>query len=203
MRREGDAALTPELARELAQREGAKAVLTGELASLGTGYLLSVRLADAATGEVLAARRETASGDDDLIDAADRVSRGLRERIGESLRRVQGGQPLYQATTASLPALRKYTESARARDAGDYLRSIDLMREATHLDTTFAMAYRRLSAYLSNLAAPRAQVVAAATRAFELRERLTHEVTRSPIIPLAARPAHCRTLVVPVVAIVS
>jgi tRNA A-37 threonylcarbamoyl transferase component Bud32 len=173
MRQSATAALTPAVAQDLAQREGAKAVLTGEVVPLGSGYVVSVRLASAATGEVLAARRETASGSGDLIGAVDRVSRGLRERIGESLRRVQGGQPLYQATTASLEALRKYTEATRARDAGDYLRSLELLREAIHLDTSFAMAYRRLGAYLTNVGAPRAQIVAAVTRSFELRERLS------------------------------
>jgi tetratricopeptide (TPR) repeat protein len=172
MRLAATTALAPAVAQDIAQREGAKAVLTGEVVPLGNGYVVSVRLANAATGEVLTSRRETAPGGDDLIGAVDRVSRGLRERIGESLRRVQGGQPLDQVTTASLEALRKYTEATRARDAGELLRSLSLMREAIHLDTNFAMAYRRLGAYLTNMGAPRSQIVAALTKAFELRERL-------------------------------
>jgi tetratricopeptide (TPR) repeat protein/tRNA A-37 threonylcarbamoyl transferase component Bud32 len=172
MRQAAGAALTLAVAAELAQREGAKAVLTGEVVPLGRGYVVSVRLASAATGEVLAARRETASGGDELIGAVDRVSRGLRERIGESLRSVQGGQPLERVTTGSLEALRKYTEATGAGMSGQYMRSLDLLRQAIHLDTNFAMAYRRLGAYLRNVGAPRGQVAAAATRAFELRGRL-------------------------------
>jgi tetratricopeptide (TPR) repeat protein len=172
MRLPGDTALTQAVATELAQRDGAKAVLTGEVVPLGSGYVVSVRLTSAATGEVLAARRETASSSDELIGAVDRVSRGLRERIGESLRTVQGGQPLEQVTTASLDALRDYAEGSRAGEAGEYMRALDLLRQAIHLDTTFAMAYRRLGAYLNNIGAPRSQVVAAVTRAFNLRMRL-------------------------------
>ena len=173
MRLDADAALTPAVAQELAQREGAKAVLTGEIVPLGGEYVVSVRLANATSGEVLVARRETAAGSDDLIGAVDRVSRGLRERIGESLRTVQGGQPLFQATTASLDALRKYTEATlAAEEGGGYVRALNSLRQAIHLDTNFAMAYRRMGAYLSNMGAPRRQVVAAVATAFELRGRL-------------------------------
>ena len=172
MRVEPNTVVTPAVAEELAQREGAKAVLTGEVVPLGGEFVVSVRLANATTGEVLAARRETATGNDELIGAVDRVSRGLRERIGESLRTVQGGQPLDRVTTASLDALHKYSEGTGAYAAGDYARSFDLLRQAIHLDTNFAMAYRRLGVYLVNMAAPREQVATALTRAFELKGRL-------------------------------
>ncbi|NJD11107.1 MAG: tetratricopeptide repeat protein [Gemmatimonadetes bacterium] len=172
MRRAADTVLTQELAEELARREGAKAVLTGEVVPLGGGYVVSVRLLGAGTNQVLTARRETAAGSEELIAAVDRVSRGLRERIGESLRSVQGGQPLEQVTTASLDALRDYSEGTRAYEAGEFMRGLDLLRRAIHTDTTFAMAYRRLGAYLNNIGTPRRQVVAVISRAFELRERL-------------------------------
>src|SRR5437764_1078542 len=73
--------LDPALARDLAQREGAKAVVHGQIDPLGRGYVVSAELVGAADGAQLAAVRETARDDGAIIDAVDRLSRRLRERI--------------------------------------------------------------------------------------------------------------------------
>jgi TolB-like protein len=49
------------LARELAQREGLKAVLTGDVSPAGSGYVLTASLVAPATGEMLVSERATAS----------------------------------------------------------------------------------------------------------------------------------------------
>jgi tetratricopeptide (TPR) repeat protein len=172
MQRAPNTTLTPAVAQELAQREGAKGLLTGEVVSVGNGYVVTARLMNAATGEVLTAQRATAESPDAVVGAVDQVSRGLRERIGESLRRVQGGRPLEAVTTASLEALQKYVRALAAGRTGEGERSVELLREAIHLDTNFAMAYRVLGAGMVNFSAPRELIVQAVTRAFELRERL-------------------------------
>src|SRR5438552_14404286 len=75
------------LARELAQREGAKAVVHGQVDPLGRGYVVSAELVSAADGAALVSVRETAQDDGAIIAAVDRLSGRLRERIGESLKR--------------------------------------------------------------------------------------------------------------------
>src|SRR5256886_8535307 len=50
--------------------------------------------------------------------------------------------------------------------------AISLLREATALDTGFAMAYRKLGVVLANSGAAREQVLAATRNAFEHRDRL-------------------------------
>ena len=69
----------------LAQREGVPAIVAGEIDAVGRSYLVSAKIVSASTGEVLAAVRESAASDAELIPALDRLSRALRERIGESL----------------------------------------------------------------------------------------------------------------------
>jgi tetratricopeptide (TPR) repeat protein len=161
------------LAREVAQREGIKAVVTGQIDPVGKGYVLSASLVAAADGTVLAAVRETAEDDRALIRAIDGLSRSLRERIGESLRTIRADQPLAHVTTGSLAALRKYSQALAAVDRdGDMDRSIALLREATVLDTGFAMAYRKLSAELGNSVAPQDQVIAVTRHAYVNRGRL-------------------------------
>ena len=165
--------LDPALARELAQREGAKAVVHGQIDPLGRGYVLAADLVSAADGSVLVSMRETAQDDGAIIAAVDRLSHRLRERIGESLRTIRASDPLEQVTTASLDALRKYSQAVKANDAGDYGRAVSGLEEAIRLDTTFAMAYRKLAVILTNTGASPSRVAEAATQAFRHRERLT------------------------------
>src|SRR6267378_5159637 len=172
MGRKSGTALDVTLARELAQREGAKAVVHGEIDPVGRSYVLSADLVSAADGTVLVTLRENARDNGAIIEAVDRLSRRLRERIGESLKTIRASEPLEQVTTGSLEALRRYTEGVRAEDGGDVESAISLLTEATALDTGFAMAYRKLAVVLDNSGASREQVVAATRKAFEHRDRL-------------------------------
>jgi len=161
------------LARELAQREGAKAVVHGQIDPLGRGYVVSAELVSAADGAALVSVRENAQDDGAIIAAVDRLSHRLRERIGESLKTIRASDPLEQVTTRSLEALRKYSQGVRASDAVDMTRAVTLLEEAIALDTTFAMAYRKLAVVLSNAGGAQSRIAAAATQAFRHRDRLT------------------------------
>ena len=164
--------LTALVAREVAERSGAGAVVTGEISTLGSGYVLSVRLVGTKDGATLLAVRETADGASGLIAAVDRLSKKVREGIGESLRSIRGGEPLEDVTTRSLEALRKYSQADQTANLGDESRAVVLLKDAIRLDSSFAMAYRRLAALLGNTGANLSDQVAAARRAFELRDRL-------------------------------
>ena len=173
MRRPTHGLLDRELAREVAQRRGVKAVVTGEIGAAGPGYLLSAAVISAADGRVLTAVRTTSPDDAHLIAALDELSARLRERIGEPVSRVQSTPPLAQVTTGSLEALRKYSGALRTGwEAGDYERAITLLQEATAIDTGFASGFRLLGlAILVNNGA-RSQTIDAMTRAYLHRGRL-------------------------------
>jgi tetratricopeptide (TPR) repeat protein len=173
MMRDPDELLTAELAREVAQREGLKAVLAGEVLSVGSGFAISSRLVQASTGDVLWAKRERASSEDEIMGAVDRLSAGLRERVGESLRSIRAEPPPWRYSTASLEALRKYTEAERLNDQGDFRTAIALLEEAIGLDSTFAMAYRKLGIVLGNTGGDLDRRYNAYAKAYELRDRLT------------------------------
>jgi hypothetical protein len=174
MERRPDATLDLTLATEVAAREGAAAIVAGEINPVGRGFLLSVRLLGAKDGQQLASVRETARDTAAVITAIDRLSKRLRERVGESYRSLQRGQPLERVTTSSLEALRKYSQGTRAIDlSGDEARGVTLLREAVALDTGFAMAYRKLGAILTNRSLERPRAVDALTRAYNHRDRLT------------------------------
>jgi eukaryotic-like serine/threonine-protein kinase len=166
--------LDAELARELALREGIKAVVVGEVNRGGAGYLLSASLVAAGDGAVLATFRENAADSTHVLAAVDRLSKKLRERIGESLRTIRSNRPLAAVTTPSLEALRKYTHGVDAldREVDDEL-GIALLREAIAIDSMFGMAWRKLAVAYSNSGVGRERVVEAATRAYGLRDRMT------------------------------
>ena len=172
MQRPVGVTLTPSLAREIAERQGVKAVVTGQIDPVGKGYMLSASLVSAADGRTLTAVREGADGDGELLPAIDRLSKKLRERIGESLVSIRANPSLEDVTTGSLEALRKYSEALRLDEQERYPEAIALLQEAVALDSGFAMAWRKLAVILGNTSAPASRQLAAATAAYRHRERL-------------------------------
>jgi tetratricopeptide (TPR) repeat protein len=145
MQRAPDLALDDSIAREIAVRQGVKAVVTGSVTRVAGRYTFTAQLVGAERGDLLTALRETAPDSTDIIAAVDRLSGGLRRRMGESLRSIESTQRLAEVTTSSLPALRAYTTALRAINGGDRTRGIQLLETAVSLDTGFASAYRSLS----------------------------------------------------------
>jgi tetratricopeptide (TPR) repeat protein len=163
-----------QLAREIATREGLKAIVDGEIMSLGGNYVLSARLMSTQNGEVLASFSENARDSSQIIPAIGKLSKDLRGKVGESLKRVQSAPPLEQVTTGSLEALKKYVQGSRAiRSEGQFAKGVSLLEEAIAIDTSFAMAYRRLATELNNQGGQRARATALMQKAFDHRDRLS------------------------------
>jgi tetratricopeptide (TPR) repeat protein len=165
-------ALPPQKVQELAEREGAKAFVVGDIARLGAGYQLVARVVATKDGSEQLIARATAKNDAELIGALEDVGRTLRKGIGESLRSVGDTPPLAKVTTASLPALRTYTAAHRAEGLGDRPQAIALAREAIALDSGFASAYALLYVIYSNMDSI-APATVAGERAFALSDRLS------------------------------
>ena len=139
------------LAREIATREGIRAVLDGTLLGVGGRYAIALRLMSPTSGAELASFRETASSEAEILPTVDKLAKEVRSRIGESLRNVQQTPPLEQVTTPSLEALKKYVQGSKlAAMDGEFAKGAALLDEAIALDTSFAMAYRKLGIEYSN-----------------------------------------------------
>ncbi len=183
MQRTGTQRIPSALAREIAVREGVPMVVEGRIQKVGNTYLVRAALISPADGAEQTAVQETAASEDGLIAAIGRLARRTREKLGESSSTLTALPPMERVTTTSLAALRKYTEAMRIGDAQREERSrereIALLQDAVALDSTFAMAWRRLGVRLiqpgggSFMSANREQGKAALTRAFNLRERLS------------------------------
>ncbi len=107
MQRPVESAVHYDLAREIATREGAKAVLDGEIVKLGNSYVVSTRLVSTLDGVELATFRQTADGEDSLIEALGELSRDIRGRIGESLKDIREAKPLERVVAAGAAEVRR------------------------------------------------------------------------------------------------
>ncbi len=172
MERAPDTRLDEAVAVEAAVREGIKAVVAGDVARVGGSYVFTARLVAAESGQDLVNVRESAADSTQVLDTIDRLSRRMRERMGESLGSIRASAPLDRATTTSLEALRKYSQALVAIDTGDRDLGQSLLLEAVEIDSTFAMAWRKLAVQHTSQGDD-AAARTAATRAYEFRDLLT------------------------------
>jgi serine/threonine protein kinase len=152
MTRPPDTKLTPEISREVCQRAGSKAYIGGSIASLGSQYVLGLKVVNCQNGDVLAQEQTTAAGKEKVLDTLGGAATKLRGELGESLATVQKlDVRLSEATTSSLEALKSFTLGDQKRSMNDELASIPFYERAIELDPNFAMAYARLGTVYRDL----------------------------------------------------
>lgn len=174
MSRDVKSRVDADLAHEIAVRDNIKTYLTGEVSQAGKKYIVSAKLIATKDGRVLASYRETAAGEDEIINAVDALSKKMRAKIGESLRTIRAEKPLELVSTPSLEALQKYTAGTYAIDTeNNYDAGISLLQEAIQLDTAFAMAWRKLAVAYNNADHGEELRARAIAKAYSFRERLT------------------------------
>jgi serine/threonine protein kinase len=168
-RSESDA-LSPDTAREVCQRTSGTALFSGSIATLGSQYVLGLNAMNCRTGDILAQAQVQAERKEDVLKALDQAATQLREKLGESVSSMQRADtPLEQATTASLEALKAYSQGRKLHVAGDDADAVPFHKHAIELDPHFAIAYLDLSFALGSLnqAEPARKYLA---KAFELRD---------------------------------
>jgi predicted Ser/Thr protein kinase len=168
----GNDRITVDIGRELCLRTGSKALLGGEISSLGSHYLIVVNAVACSNGDSLAKEQVEASSKEDVLKALSRAASSLRATLGESLPSVQRFDVPIEATTSSLEALKNYSMSITiGREKGD-APSIPFLKRAIELDPNFPMAYAGLAISYVNLDQP-SLALEYATKAYGLRDRVT------------------------------
>jgi eukaryotic-like serine/threonine-protein kinase len=174
MARSPDERVTKEIGREICQREGLKALLTGSIASLGSNYVITLEALNGQTGDVLVSEQVEAQSKEQVIGKVGEAATRLRQKLGESLSSIQKfDAPIQQATTSSLEAFKAYVVGQELGRKGNFAEAIPHLKRAVELDPNFAMAYVALAAFYSNEPDPSDLATAYATKAFELRDRVT------------------------------
>ncbi len=143
--------ITSDVAREIAQRAGIKAMLTGSIAGFGSQYLITVSAVNASNGETLSQIQQRAASKETVLDALGKAASDLREKLGESLASIQKfDKPLEQVTTGSLEALKAFTLGEQQHTNEEDLASIPYYERAIELDPNFAIAFAKLGVVYGN-----------------------------------------------------
>ena len=172
MSRPPDVRITSEVGREICQRNGIKAMLTGSIASLGTQYVITLEAVNAATGDTLAEEQTQAASKEQVLSALGSATSKLRGKLGESLASIQKfDKPLAEATTSSLEALKAFSLGEARHRSGEFLAAVPFYQRAVELDPNFAFAYARLGLDLGQAAQDEELGDEDVKRAFQLRGR--------------------------------
>jgi len=144
--------LTPDVTREICQRTGSKAMLTGSIAQVGKQYVIGLEAINCDNGDVLAETQTQAKNKEGVLAALDSAAVRLRSELGESLSSVQKyATPLAEVTTPSLEALKMYSLGRKTWAANGWTAPLPFYKRAVELDPNFAVAYNYMAVSYSNL----------------------------------------------------
>ena len=168
-----DERVTRDVGREICERQGIKALLSGSIASLGSHYVITLEALNARTGDPVAREQIEADSKERVLSSLGTAASNLRQKLGESLSSIKKYDvAIEQATTSSLEALKAFAMGNEARASGRPRESLTFYQRAVELDPNFAMAYARIAVFYGN----QAQVELAkeyVRKAFDLRDRVS------------------------------
>ena len=171
--------ITNQVAREICQREGEKAMIGGSIAGLGKTYAIALQATNCQSGDTLAREQTEAADKDHVLRAVATAAKGMRAKLGESLASIEKlDVPNQQVTTTSLDAFQAYALGRAQQSTGMTLAAIPFYQRATELDPNFASAHNSLGVMYGN-AGETARGMECRKKAFALvdrvseRERLT------------------------------
>jgi DNA-binding SARP family transcriptional activator/tetratricopeptide (TPR) repeat protein len=169
MPRQGSAApLDPERARGWANRLGAELYVLGDIVATKDRVQISAAMYDRGRSDAVA--HSSVEGDTaELFQLVDRLAADLiASRYGKPRERLTR---VAAVTTASLPALKAYLGGESAYREGHYPDAIEGLQKAVGTDSTFALAYYRLSDAAQRAGRPEL-ARSSAEQALRYRERL-------------------------------
>src|SRR5215510_5043277 len=137
--------ITRDVGREICERQGIKAMLTGSIASIGSHYNIVLEAIDPRSGDAIAREQIEAESKEKVLSSLGTAVSNLRKKLGESLASIQQYDvSIEQATTSSLEALKAYAMANDERAKGRARESLTFYKRAIDLDPNFAMAYARM-----------------------------------------------------------
>jgi DNA-binding winged helix-turn-helix (wHTH) protein/tetratricopeptide (TPR) repeat protein len=140
--------MTPAMAREVCERTNSQGVLSGSIAKVGQHFLITEAASNCVDGSIVAEAKYEADKPENLPHGVSKIAAGLRQKLGESRRSISRfDMPLMPANTASLGALKDYTQATMLASKGNLADAITLLKTALQLDPDFAAARYSLAVY--------------------------------------------------------
>ena len=172
MTRPPDERVTAQIGREICQRQGIKALITGSIAPLGSHYVITLEAINAQNGETLAHHQANAEGAEQVLQALTLAATQLRQQLGGLLRSIQKSNPvdqLDQLRTSKLEALKNAVQARDLSVQGRYAEAILFGKRAVEIDPKFNIALMRLAIWYNVTGQPES-AAKYAEQAFLLRD---------------------------------
>lgn len=173
MGRSPEERITRDIGREICERQGIKAMLTGSIASIGSHYVITLEAINPRSGDPIARENAEAESKERVLAALGAAASNLRQKLGESLSSIQKYDVnIEQATTSSLEALKAFAMGDEERRSGRARESLVFYKRAVELDPNFAMAHARIGVHYFN----QGQIETSkehTRKAYELRDRVS------------------------------
>jgi Flp pilus assembly protein TadD/predicted Ser/Thr protein kinase len=161
---------TPELARQLCERDKGSFFTDGEIKPQGDSFVLDLSVRECGSGRIVAQQHGEARNKDDVMHAASQLAANIRLQLSGNSANSPGNTPA-PLPTASLPAYQAYVVGGRLYET-QLKQSAVMLRRATQLDPSFVEAWDLLSLADYNLFETK-RSVEDVKHTFALREKLS------------------------------
>ncbi len=143
MQKKPDAQVDRAIGSEIAQRDGARALLLPTVAEVGGRLRVSAEVVDPRTQTTVYALYADGRGAESALASIDEVTDQLREKLGEAMQNVQKTSvPLPNVATPSLDALKAFAVARNVvNTTHDRDQALGLYQRALQLDPQFALAH--------------------------------------------------------------
>jgi serine/threonine protein kinase/tetratricopeptide (TPR) repeat protein len=168
--------LSPQTARQVCVQTSSKLVIAGSIVEAGNGFDIELQAIECQSGRTIASALAEARSRAQVVHALGLAAVDLRASLGEPEASIaRFNKPLDIAASASPEALEMLLEGYKRNLVLDTPGAVSSYRRATELDPNLAAALAALATSQDDLG-EEASAVAAITRAYELRDRLTDPI---------------------------
>ncbi len=168
-------AVSPESSMGVARALGADLFILGSVVEARGQLRMDASLYDLERGRDAIAHSSAEGDADDLFALVDAIAAEIL--VGRDQGPASRVNQIAARTTASLAALKAYLDGERAYRAAQYAEAVEALQLAVSLDSTFALAWHRLSAAAQFLVRPDLSQTAA-DRAIEYADKLSERDRR-------------------------
>jgi len=132
-------------AREVAEREGIKAVLIPSILGVAGSYILTAVLQDPIRGTSVKSEMVRVEAREGVLAALDELSQSIRRDLGESIAAIsRQSKPLAEVTTSSLEALKQYSLGIDNHWQGKFQEARAFYEDSLRADPDFTAAMASL-----------------------------------------------------------
>ncbi|UCE18903.1 MAG: protein kinase [Gemmatimonadota bacterium] len=144
--REGEKRIDRDVATEVARKAGSRWMLLGSILQVKPQIIITSQLVDVGSGSAIASQRITGAADDNIFTLVDKLTVEIKNDLTlPDAAREEPDRPVADVTTHSPQAYRYYLEGMDYNSKLYDIEAEKSFEKALEYDSTFAMAYYRLS----------------------------------------------------------